>query len=92
MPVSSIQVTITAAANVQISTVSTPVRQVMFQNNGANPMRVGGRETSATVGAKLLSASVGSLNAGAFSAANTNLSEWFVAGTNGDVVDVVFIP
>jgi len=89
--VHTLQVTIGASVT-SISTTSLPVHQVMFQNNSTHVMRLGDSLTTASRGAQLAAGSPGgSINAGTFQAQQTNLNQWFVAGTQNDVVDVIFI-
>lgn len=89
--VHTLQVTIGAGVT-QISATSLPVHQVMFQNNAAHAMRIGDSLTTSSRGGQLASGSPGgSLNAGTFQYQQTNLNQWFVAGTQNDVIDIVFI-
>lgn len=80
------QVTIGAAAT-QFSTTNISVRQVIVQNNGSNTMRIGDAAVSTTRGAKLLAG--GSLNLGPFTDHPEDLKNWWVAGTQNDVVDII---
>ncbi len=64
-------------------------QQLIFQNQGTNPMHVGDASTTATNGL-LLSAS-GTANFGAFINYGSYLSDWWVVGTTGDVLFVLYI-
>ena len=91
MAVKTLQVTIGSGVT-QVTTSDIPVRQVMFQNNTSHSMRVGDSNTTSTRGALLASGSPGgSINAGSFQFQQTNLQEWYVAGTQNDVLDVIYI-
>ena len=91
MSVHTLQVTLGAGAT-QIVAASTPVRQVIFQNNAAANMRVGDLNVSATRGGLLAGGSPGGqLNSGPLVIQATNLNEWFVFGTAAQILDVIFI-
>ena len=68
---------------------NTYVQQMILQNQGANSMHIGDSTTTSTDGL-LLSAS-GSANAGGFINYGTYLSDWWVVGTAGDVLFVLYI-
>ena len=90
-----LQVTI-GAANTQISSTRIPCRQVIVQNNAAHSCRVADKNVSSTKGA-LLNASGGAgqgggtMNFGPFQAYNTDLTEWWINGTQNDVIDVLYV-
>ena len=85
-----LQVTIGAAAT-QFTTGDFPVRQLIVQNNATHSMRIGDYSVSATKGALLASGSPGgSINMGPFYDSPENLKEWWVAGTQNDLVDILF--
>lgn len=65
------------------------VQQLIVQNNGGNDMRLGDTTVTATRG--LVLGSSGSINMGAFINYGTFLSDWWVFGTAGDVVDFVYV-
>ncbi|HUD64656.1 MAG TPA: hypothetical protein VMQ17_08765 [Candidatus Sulfotelmatobacter sp.] len=90
----TIQATIGAGTNTQITTTDTPCSELYLQNNAAHNMRVGGAATTSSKGAQLTTVTGGgggSLTANGFGFRGTNANQWFVAGTNGDVVDVICI-
>lgn len=88
----TLQVTIGAGTNTQISTTSIPVRQLYVQNNAGHNIRVGDSATSSTRGALLLSTANGSITSGlADFYASSNLNQWYIAGTNGDVIDIIYV-
>lgn len=68
---------------------NTFVQQMILQNQGSNPMHVGDVATTTTNGL-LLSAS-GTANLGAFINYGTFLSDWWVVGTAGDVLFVLYV-
>ena len=80
------------------------VQWLQFQNNAANPIRYGGPNVSVTTPAavNLGTAGNGMLlpggqpgGSGSMSTPinySTNLAEWYVAGTPGDVIDILFLP
>jgi hypothetical protein len=86
----TLQVTIGAGVT-RFTTKDTPVRQVIVQNNAAHVMRIGDVNTTASIGAVLASGSPGgSMNLGPFDTTKENLMDWYVAGTNADVLDVIY--
>jgi hypothetical protein len=87
----SLQVTIGAGTNTQFTTSDIPVRQIIVQNNAAHNARIGDVNTTTSRGALLASGSPGgSINLGPFYDNPENLKEWFVAGTQNDVIDIIF--
>jgi hypothetical protein len=77
------------------------VQWLQIQNNSAHDIRYGGPNVSVTVPAAVNLGAAGNgilLNSGGAGAQSTpinystNLAEWYVAGTPGDVVDILFIP
>jgi hypothetical protein len=68
------------------------VQQLQIQNNSGHVMRVGDVTVSATRGIVIASgAPGGSDNLGAFINYGTYISDWYVFGTTGDVVDFLYI-
>jgi hypothetical protein len=90
MALKTLQVTLGAGAT-QVTTSDIPARQVIVQNNAAADCRVGDSNVSATRGAKLLSASNGSVNFGTMQFQNINLNQIFIFGTNTNVIDVIYV-
>lgn len=68
----------------------TSFQQLMFQNNSTHNMRVGDATVTSTKGIVLL-ANGGSLTLGSLMEYSSDLSEWYVAGTAADVLDILFI-
>jgi hypothetical protein len=66
------------------------VQQLIVQNNAAHSMRLGDVTVSSTKGI-VLGIGAGSANAGGFINYGSYLSDWWVAGTAGDVVDFLYI-
>jgi hypothetical protein len=90
MPIVTLQVTIPSGGKVQVSTSPTSVRFIDFQNNGAtNAMRVGDSTVSSTVGHNLVK-SGGELAIETGGNYFCYLSDWWVAGTSADVLDITF--
>lgn len=90
-----LQVTLGAGAT-QVSTQNIFCRQIFFQNNAANVVRVGNDNTvSATKGMALAPAAGGnpggSLNSGPSPIYYTYLSDWWLFGTAAQVIDVLYI-
>lgn len=87
----TLQVTIGSGVT-QITTTNTYARQIIFQNNQTHSMRVGDSATTSSRGALLASGSPGgSMNVGPAGAlAGLDVSSWFVAGTQNDVLDVIW--
>lgn len=65
-------------------------RQVIIQNNASNVMRLGDSTVSSTKGLVLNGSSAGSFNSGAVTIYNSYLSDFWVFGTSGDVVDIFY--
>lgn len=85
-----IQVTLLATAT-QVSPISLVVNQVMFQNNAGHACRIGDSTVTSTKGIALASGSPGgSATFGPFAVNNTDLTEWYIFGTPGDVIDVLW--
>lgn len=91
--VHSFQVTIGAGTNTRVWATDLYAKQAVFQNNDAADMRVGGSEVTSSVGMKLYAATHGSVSVLPMNAypQALNLKEWFVAGTNGQVLDVTYV-
>jgi len=86
-----LQVTIGASATQLAADV--PVRQVIIQNNAGHAMRIGDSSVDSTHGALLASGSPGgALNFGPFDTHADNLRNYWVSGTQNDVVDIAYIP
>lgn len=85
----TMQVTIGAGVTPILTSGNISCQWVAFQNNGAtNAMRLGDANISATRGIKLLAG-------GAFYQAPStpralNLQGWYVQGTQGDVIDIIY--
>lgn len=89
--VHTMQVTIGSSAT-QILTSTTFVRAVYFQNNAAHVMRIGDANVSASRGAQLASGSPGgAFNVGPVFDSSIDVSTFWVAGTQNDVLDVIWI-
>lgn len=65
------------------------VQQLIVQNNSAAAMRLGDVTVTATRG--LVMGQSGSINMGAFINYGTFLSDWWVFGTAGTVVDFLYV-
>lgn len=65
-------------------------QQIIFQNQGGHVMYIGDATTTSSNGLQL-QASGGSANFGAFINYGTYLSDWWVVGTAGDVLFVLYI-
>lgn len=88
----TLQVTLTAAAT-QLSTNQRMAQALIFQNNAAHIVRIGDSQVSATRGYSLAPASAGdSLPASFPLEYATDLTEWWIFGTAGDVIDVLVFP
>lgn len=91
------QVTIPAGGKVQLQTglpstvyVNQYVQFLTVQNNGGNEMRFGDETVSATRGIKLTASGASSQSSPFIY--STMISDWWVQGTPGDVLDFLFIP
>jgi hypothetical protein len=68
-----------------------PIRQILIQNNAAHSMRIGDSTVSATVGMYLASGpGGGDFNSGPVDIYNSRLSDFYVFGTAGDIVDIFY--
>ena len=90
--INTLQVTIGASVT-QVSTSDIFAKQVTFQNNQTHSMRVGDKNTTSSRGALLASGSPGgSYNVGPVPIQKTlDLAEFYVAGTQNDVLDVIYV-
>lgn len=68
---------------------NTFAQQIIFQNKGSNNMMLGDTTVSTTRGLVLVPS--GAANVGAFINYGTYLSDWWVVGTAGDVLTVLYI-
>jgi hypothetical protein len=85
------QITIGAAAT-QFSATSVPCRQIIIQNNAAHTMTIGDSTVTATNGIRIAAGPAGgSINSGPVAVYATNLFDWWVAGTQNDIVDVLYV-
>lgn len=66
-------------------------RQIIIQNNAAGSMRVGDSTVSATKGIYLAAGpGGGTVNSGPVVVYNSLLSDWWVFGTAGQLIDVLY--
>jgi hypothetical protein len=86
---STMQVTL-GSGTTQMQTASLGVYQIILQNNATHSMRCGDSNTSSSRGA-LLASGGGSMNFGPMSFQGLDLSQFYCAGTSGDVVDVLYL-
>ena len=87
----TLQVTIGAGVT-QVTTSDLPAREIIFQNNAAHVVRVGDAQVSSSRGVQLASGSPGgSLTVGPMTDRTLNLNQFYLAGTNGDVIDVEYV-
>ena len=97
MSVHNFKVTLSGSGANRFTTTRTPVRQLIaFNTSATNDMWAGDStvtNSGSTGGLKLVHGTGAgqSFNAGPFVALNTNLEDWYVAGTNGDVLAGVYI-
>jgi hypothetical protein len=89
MPV-LLQVTLGAAAT-EVSPVAIFVQTLVVQNNSGGDVRVGDSTVSVARGI-LASALGGSYNTTLNFPRGTILSQWYLAGTPGNVIDVLYEP
>lgn len=87
-----IQVTVGSGTNTQISTTSAPFNQMTVQNNGS-AARLGDSTVTTTKGIAL--AASGAANSivtiGPFSGQQGDASQFYVAGTAAQVIDVLLV-
>ena len=87
----NLQVTIAATNTPQrLTTTNTKAYQIVFQNNAAHVMRIGDSTTTSTVGL-VLSAGGGAANAVPRIVQDTDLTDWYVNGTQNDVLDILYL-
>jgi hypothetical protein len=90
-----VQVTLGAGAT-QLSTSSIPCREIVIQDNAAHSMRIGDNSVTSSKGI-YLAAGPGGGSVTIFppttyaSGASLDLSTWYAVGTQGDVVDVLYV-
>jgi hypothetical protein len=83
----SMQVTLNAGPTslASNSAVVTMAPQLIIQNNAAHSCRVGGPAVTNAIGISLASAG-GTLNW----QTQSYLTDWFIQGTSGDVIDIMY--
>lgn len=83
-----LQVTLGSGAT-QVSSNPTSFQFITIQNNSANTIRVGDATVSSSQG---ISIAAGSYHDFSFPQQYaSDLSEWYIAGTSGNVVDILFL-
>lgn len=91
MSVKTLQVTLSGKTRVTSDRI--PAYEVTFQNNDGNVAHVGDINVSASRGVAL--AANGAANSiwkfGPFPAYNINLEDFYIIGTDADVIDVVYV-
>jgi hypothetical protein len=86
-----IQLTLGSGTNTQVTTQNIYASIVVFQNNAANNMRIGDNTTTSSKGITLASGSPGgSATLQIFPPRGTLLSSYYVAGTAGQVIDILY--
>lgn len=67
-------------------------QSLTIQNNSADPVRVGDTNVSATRGILLAGGSPGgSITIDSLMEYSSDLSEWYLFGTQGDIIDVLYL-
>lgn len=85
------QVTIGSGVT-QVSTADIYAHTITFQNNATHSMRIGDSNTTSSRGALLgVGPPGGSMTVTISPPGNLNLSQWYVAGTQNDVLDVIYV-
>lgn len=86
-----VQVTI-GAGPTQVSSTGVAALQITIQNNATHSCRAGDSTTTTTKGILLAPGTPGgALTTGTLTAFSTNLSEWWIAGTQNDVIDIMYV-
>lgn len=89
-----IQLTLGSGSNTQISANSSIYcSALVIQCNAAHNIRIGDNTTTSSRGILLAAASPapgGSITVQPFIIRGTHLSEWFIAGTAADVIDILY--
>ena len=88
MAVTTLQVTI--SGKTQISSTSIKARWITFQNNDSSDMHVGDTNVSSTRGIKLTAGGSNFTPPVGDPALVHDLSQWFLAGTDTQKLDVVY--
>lgn len=90
--VRTMQVTLGAAATPMISSGDINFKWVIFQNNSTHTMRLGDANITTSRGLLLLAGPAGgSYTQQPFSSPQTGtLAAWYVFGTAGDVLDIIY--
>jgi len=93
MAIKNLQVTIGASVTPILAAGNIRARSVTFQDNDAHAMAVGGSDSSVGTGATAKGVQLvagGSYYQGWSGPGQTNLHFWYVAGTQNDVLTVVY--
>lgn len=90
MTARSIQVTLGSGAT-QIATTQTVFNEMFVQNNAAHVCRVGDSTVSSTKGQQLAASGAvnSTLDVGPIVGSQGDASQFWIAGTSGDVIDVL---
>ena len=89
--INNIQITIGAGVT-QVATTSITVKQLSFQNNGGHNIRVGGHMVTSSLGMLIATGTPGgALTFGDGVTVSSNLREWYIAGTQNDVIEVMYV-
>lgn len=81
-----------SGGNDQVTTTHIPVRQVQFYNGGSNAVLIGDKNISATIYGVSVAAGAVSPIFGPFSnQLPINLEEFYLRGTNADVIRVMYV-
>lgn len=87
--IKTVQTTI-GGSTTQVITTNTFCRQIFFENNATHSMRIGDSTTTSSKGIVLASGSPGGswTVTSPYPGQALDLSDWYVAGTASDVLDV----
>lgn len=85
------QVTLGGGANTRLQLNNQRAMQLVIQNNTADVIRVG--DDARVSSAFGLVVTPGNNNtAGTFTSGATQLNQWYIAGTSGDIIDYQYTP
>ena len=89
MAVKTLQITQTGSA-VQVATVATYARWIIFQNTAAAAARIGDANVTSSKGASLAATGAPYILQPTPNGAHYDLSQWWTVGTNTQLLDIVY--
>ena len=87
----TLQVTLSGSGANQITTTITPFNQMIISNNTSHVTRYGDSAITSTKGPAIAANATVSIGPFAVISTGGDASQWYIAGTAADVIDVIVI-